>query len=87
MAKFLVLTLIRAYQLLISPMLAVVAGPGSGCRFEPTCSHYCAEAVERFGVLRGGWLGVKRLMRCHPWGGKGFDPVPEELPSRRNRRD
>jgi len=68
--------LIRGYQLLVSPVLTLIFGPGCGCRFQPTCSHYVLEAVETHGTLRGGWLGVKRLARCHPWGGSGFDPVP-----------
>jgi putative membrane protein insertion efficiency factor len=72
--------LIRGYQILISPILTFIAGPGSGCRFDPTCSQYMIEAVEKHGVLRGLWLGLRRLMRCHPWGGKGFDPVPEPGP-------
>jgi putative membrane protein insertion efficiency factor len=68
--------LIRGYQILISPVLSLILGPGGGCRFQPTCSNYVIEAVETHGVLRGGWLGLKRLGRCHPWGGSGFDPVP-----------
>ncbi len=67
---------IRGYQLLLSPLLELLTGPGGGCRFEPTCSHYFLEACEKHGVLRGSWLGVKRLARCQPWGGQGFDPVP-----------
>jgi len=64
------LGLIRLYQLTLSPWL------GRGCRYEPTCPHYAAEAIERFGVLRGVWLAVRRIGRCHPWGGAGYDPVP-----------
>lgn len=69
---------IRGYQILVSPLLRFVAGPGSGCRFEPSCSQYMLEAVEKHGALRGGWLGVRRLLRCHPWGGLGYDPVPDK---------
>ena len=70
--------LIRAYQWTISPVLAFLAGPGNGCRFQPTCSRYFLEAVEKHGVLRGSWLGLCRLGRCQPWGGQGYDPVPDE---------
>lgn len=66
------LALIRLYRLAISPWL------GPRCRFEPTCSSYAAEAVERFGPLRGSWLAVRRVARCHPWGASGYDPLPEE---------
>ena len=62
--------LIRAYQLLIAPLL-----PPS-CRFEPSCSHYAQEAIAEHGAWRGFVLTVKRLARCHPWGGSGYDPVP-----------
>jgi len=62
--------LIRVYQLAISPVL-----PGS-CRHLPTCSEYALEAVVIHGPLRGGWYGIKRIFRCHPWGTSGFDPVP-----------
>ena len=58
------------YKLCISPLLP------HACRFTPTCSDYCREAIERHGVARGLWLGARRLLRCHPLGGKGFDPVP-----------
>ena len=64
------LGLIRLYQLTLSPWL------GSPCRYEPTCSRYAAEAIERHGAVRGVWLAAKRLGRCHPWGGSGYDPVP-----------
>ncbi len=73
---FLIRFMIRTYQLTISPVLAWLVGPGGGCRFEPTCSQYFLDAVEAKGVWRGSWMGVKRLARCNPWGGKGWDPVP-----------
>ncbi|WP_428103404.1 membrane protein insertion efficiency factor YidD [Candidatus Rariloculus sp.] len=63
--------LIRVYQLLLSPWI------GRHCRHVPSCSNYATEAIERFGPLGGGWLTVKRLARCHPWGTSGYDPVPE----------
>jgi len=65
----LVITLLRFYKLFISPWLP------SACRFYPTCSDYTRQAVEKYGVLRGGWLGLKRLSRCHPFREGGFDPV------------
>lgn len=67
------LLLIRGYQRLLSPALGTV------CRYEPTCSRYAYEAIDRFGVARGGWLAAKRLGRCHPWHAGGFDPVPADL--------
>jgi uncharacterized protein len=67
---------IRIYQYTLSPVLSLICGPGSGCRFNPTCSAYFLEAVETHGVSRGSWLGLKRLARCQPWGGAGYDPVP-----------
>jgi putative membrane protein insertion efficiency factor len=69
--------LIRCYQILLSPVLAWLGGPDSGCRFQPTCSQYCLQAIETHGFLHGTWLSLKRLGRCHPWGGSGHDPVPE----------
>jgi uncharacterized protein len=68
--------LIRGYQFMISPMLSLLGGPSVGCRFSPTCSEYCLQAVDQHGVVRGTYLGLRRLLRCHPWGGSGFDPVP-----------
>ena len=69
--------LIRLYKWTLSPLLSVLGGPASGCRFEPTCSAYFLEAVETHGSARGSWLGLKRLLRCAPWGGSGPDPVPK----------
>jgi len=64
------LLLIRAYQLLLSPML------GASCRYSPTCSQYGVEAIRKYGPFKGGWLTLKRIARCHPWSGHGHDPVP-----------
>ena len=61
---------IRIYQLVLSPLL-----PAS-CRFTPTCSDYTLEALRKYGLIKGGWLGIKRIVRCNPWGGSGYDPVP-----------
>jgi uncharacterized protein len=63
--------LIRGYQYAVSPML------GASCRFTPSCSAYAAEAFTRFGLVRGGWLAARRLVRCHPWHPGGYDPVPK----------
>jgi len=68
--------LIRCHQWVVSPLLLWLFGPGSGCRFEPSCSRYFLAACEGHGILRGSWLGLTRLARCQPWGGYGFDPVP-----------
>lgn len=70
MAKHFVLGLIRFYRKAVSPFTP------PACRYMPTCSAYAQEAVERHGALRGGWLAVRRLLRCHPFGGSGWDPVP-----------
>ena len=62
--------LIKIYQVLLSPLI-----PPS-CRFIPTCSQYSVEALKKYGILKGSWLSIKRILRCHPWGGSGYDPVP-----------
>jgi hypothetical protein len=62
--------IIKIYQLLISPILP------ANCRYQPTCSHYTVEALKKYGIFKGGWLGIKRISRCHPWGSSGYDPVP-----------
>ena len=66
----LLIALVRGYQLLLSPCL------GNGCRFEPTCSAYALQALERHGAAAGSWLTLRRLARCHPWCDGGHDPVP-----------
>lgn len=72
--------LIRFYQLVISPFFKVFDLIGAGCRYEPTCSEYCRQALEQHGILKGLWLGLKRIARCAPWGGMGYDPVPPAKP-------
>lgn len=72
-ARSAAVTPIRLYQRFISPLL-----PRS-CRFQPTCSTYALTSIERFGVVRGGWLAVKRIARCHPFNEGGYDPVPAKL--------
>jgi putative membrane protein insertion efficiency factor len=67
---------IRFYQRVLNPMLKFSAGPGAGCRYTPSCSNYFLQAVEIHGPMRGSWLGIRRIFRCHPWGGCGHDPVP-----------
>jgi putative membrane protein insertion efficiency factor len=79
MKRFLIapfLFLIKVYQTLISPLT-----PDS-CRFQPTCSQYTKEALQKHGLLKGGMLALKRITSCHPWGKSGYDPVPDELPKK-----
>lgn len=68
--KYLLMAPIRLYQLVISPWLPPV------CRYQPTCSRYAMEALRKHGAVKGSWLAVRRILRCAPWGGTGFDPVP-----------
>lgn len=71
--------LVRFYQYVISPVLP------SSCRYTPSCSAYGVEALRKHGALRGGWLTIKRIARCNPWGGHGYDPVPE--PKKKNKHE
>ncbi len=69
-AAYLLSLPVRAYRLVLSPYV------GHGCRYQPTCSAYALDALNRHGALKGGWLAVRRIGRCHPLGGSGYDPVP-----------
>ncbi len=79
MMRRLLMALVRGYQLAISPLL------GQHCRYHPTCSAYTLEAIDKHGALRGSWLGLRRLLRCHPFHPGGFDPVPEPRRPRQHR--
>lgn len=68
--KQLLIFFVRVYQAALSPYF-----PNS-CRYTPTCSQYMIEAIQKHGALKGGWMGLRRIGRCHPWGGHGYDPVP-----------
>jgi len=61
---------IKIYKLFISPLLPMA------CRYSPTCSDYTVAAIYKYGIIRGSFMGIKRILRCHPWGGSGYDPVP-----------
>ncbi len=75
--KHALIFLVRIYQYTLSPALTFLSGGNGGCRFEPSCSNYAIEALQKHGSLRGSMLTLKRLCRCHPWGSAGFDPVPD----------
>ena len=80
--RTLLILVVRAYQVVLSPLLP------AACRYQPTCSHYAIEALEKHGALRGSWLAVKRIGRCHPFRPGGFDPVPDPPSSLQSpRRD
>ncbi len=72
--------MVRIYQAMISPYIP------STCRYSPTCSHYAIEALEVHGVLKGGILAIKRILSCHPWGGSGYDPVPQSIKKQNNNK-
>lgn len=71
--------IVRFYQLAISPLYPAT------CRYTPTCSQYMIEAIREHGVLKGAWMGLKRIGKCHPWGGSGYDPVPKKENKNKNR--
>ncbi|MCC6815314.1 MAG: membrane protein insertion efficiency factor YidD [Saprospiraceae bacterium] len=74
--KYLILLVkipVRLYQILLSPLL------GKNCRFNPSCSNYMLQSLDEWGLLKGTWLGLKRISRCHPWGGTGDDPIPKKI--------
>ncbi len=68
--NYILILLIKTYQVTLSPLI------GPNCRYHPTCSQYMIESIKKYGPFKGVWLGIKRIMRCHPWGGSGHDPVP-----------
>ncbi len=70
--KHVLLAIIRGYQLFLSPVL------GNSCRFEPTCSCYTHQAIKKYGAIKGVWLGIRRISKCHPWHEGGYDPVPDQ---------
>ena len=70
---FPLILLIRGYQLIVSPIL------GSNCRFMPTCSEYALESLKVYGLLKGTFLTIKRIGKCHPWGSNGYDPIPTKM--------
>jgi len=74
-----VCALLSAYKYALSPFLHAVSGATGACRFQPTCSEYAAIAVSEYGIGRGGWMALRRMLRCHPFGRGGFDPVPAKL--------
>ncbi|TMM49421.1 membrane protein insertion efficiency factor YidD [Sulfitobacter sabulilitoris] len=73
LARFMALP-VRAYRIVFSPWV------GHNCRYQPTCSVYALEALSRHGGIKGTWLAARRIARCHPWGGSGYDPVPDADP-------
>ena len=79
--KRLLLSIIRFYQRSISPMFP------PACRYSPSCSQYAVEAIERFGAIKGSWLAIKRILRCNPLGGHGYDPVPEKPENKKSRHN
>ena len=79
-AQHILILCAHVYRWTLSPAKTFLFGPAGGCRFEPSCSAYALDAVRTHGAVAGSWLTVKRICRCHPWGGCGEDPVPAEKP-------
>ena len=79
-AQHILILALRVYRGALSPVKAALLGPSARCRFTPSCSQYGLEAIQHHGAFSGSWLAVKRVCRCHPWGGCGHDPVPERAP-------
>ncbi|MEK7801311.1 MAG: membrane protein insertion efficiency factor YidD [Pseudomonadota bacterium] len=80
--KGILLRSIRWYQRYLSPDTGILKAfwlVDSACRYQPTCSEYTYQAVEAYGIIYGSWLGLKRIMRCHPWHAGGYDPIPKKL--------
>ena len=76
--SYIFVKIIRLYQIILSPIL------GSNCRYHPTCSQYMIDAINEWGILKGGILGLKRIAQCHPLGSKGFDPIPKKNKGKEN---
>jgi len=78
---FLVLLVSLIYRWVISPLIHLLAGPGYGCRFQPTCSEYAQTALRTHGPIHGSWLTIRRISKCQPFGSSGYDPVPPSVRS------
>jgi putative membrane protein insertion efficiency factor len=78
--------LIKIYQLFLSPLKYVLFGPNAGCRYQPTCSNYAIDCFKEHPFFKALWLATKRIFRCHPWGGFGYDPVPKGRSGKAVRR-
>ncbi|MEO0454126.1 MAG: membrane protein insertion efficiency factor YidD [Verrucomicrobiota bacterium] len=76
--KLILITLLKGYRIFLSPIIHTLGGTMCACRYHPTCSQYAIEAIETHGAIKGSWLAAKRVCRCHPWGGFGYDPVPKQ---------
>lgn len=83
-ARHILIFCVHVYRWTLSPAKTFLFGPMGRCRFTPSCSEYALEALRRHGALAGSWLALKRICRCHPWGGCGLDPVPDKKPQASN---